>query len=65
MKIIVKHSGGDRTEIHKASMSCVWESVAGITFTDSEVERMIASYKRDGASVKKNKCSITIDATNI
>lgn len=65
MKIIVKHSCGDRTEIHKAFSSCVWESVAGITFTDSAVERVIASYKRDGARIKKNKCSITVDATNI
>ena len=67
MKIIVKNSDGSRTEIRKVFPACcAWVSRdSGLVFTDSDVERMIASYKCDGAIIKKNKCSISIDATNI
>ena len=65
MKIIIKNANGRRTEIRKMFPSCMWISGAGFTFTDSEIERMICSYKLDGARVKKNKRSITIDATNV
>ena len=65
MKISIKYVNGRRTEIRKVFPSCMWISGAGIAFTDSEIEFMIQSYKCDGAIIKKNKRSITIDATNV
>ena len=65
MKIIVKHRDRTRTEIRKV-LPYTWVSRdSGLTVTDSDIERMIDSYKCDGAIVKKYKRSITIDATNI
>ena len=65
MKIIVNHRDRTRTEIRKV-LPYTWVSRdSGLVFTDSDIERMVTSYRLDGAVVKKNKCSIIIDATNI
>lgn len=65
MRIIAKHADGSKTVMCKIAGACVWRTTQGFVLTDSDVERLLYSYKRDGATVKKYKRSITIDATNI